>query len=101
MGFGRSHQYIICRDRYIDIAQLEIKVQSGSSQNEVSSFEEGILNVRGNRPPYRGNAKDENITLVSNFLGVPQNVYLEHIAQKEGLKFWRSITFLKLIYAHV
>ena len=56
----------------MDIAHLQIKVQASASRNEVSSFEDGILNVRGHRPRYRGKAHDAKMILVSKFLGVPK-----------------------------
>ena len=56
----------------MDIAQLELKVQAGSSRNEVSNFEDGILNVRGHRSSYRGKARDAKMILVSKFLVVPK-----------------------------
>ena len=57
----------------MDIAHLKIKVQAGASQNEVSSFKDGILNLRVKRPPYRGKANDAIIILVSKFIEIPRN----------------------------
>ena len=56
----------------MDIAHLQIKVKAGASRNEVSSFKDGILNLRVKRTPYPGKAKDAIIILVSKFLGVPK-----------------------------
>ena len=42
----------------MDIAQLQIRVHPEAPRNDVSSFKDGILNLRVNRPPYRGKAND-------------------------------------------
>ena len=60
----------------MDIAHLQIKVKAGASRNEVSSFKDGILNLRVKRPPYRGRANNAIIILVSKFLGSQKNCIL-------------------------
>ena len=63
----------------MDIAHLQIKVQAGASRNEVSSFEDGRLNLRVKRPPYRSKANDAIIILVSKFIGIPKNcIFIAH-----------------------
>jgi len=63
----------------MDIAHLQIKVQAGASRNEVSSFEDGRLNLRVKRPPYRGKANDAIIILVSKFIEIPRNcIFIAH-----------------------
>ena len=68
----------------MDIAHLQIKVPAGALQNEVSSFKDGILNLRVKRPPYRGKANDAIIILVSKFLGIPKNcIFIAHGAKSK------------------
>ena len=63
----------------MDIAHLQIKVRAGASRNEVSSFEDGRLNLRVKRPPYRGKANDAIIILVSKFIEIPRNcIFIAH-----------------------
>ncbi|MEE2687745.1 MAG: DUF167 domain-containing protein [Chloroflexota bacterium] len=63
----------------MDIAHLQIKVQAGASRNEVSSFEDGRLNLRVKRPPYRSKANDAIIILVSKFIEIPRNcIFIAH-----------------------
>ena len=45
----------------MDIAQLQIRVRTEAPGNDVSSFKDSILNLRVNRPPYRGKANDSII----------------------------------------
>ena len=42
----------------MDIAQLQIRVRTEAPRNDVSRFKDGILNLQGNRAPYRGKAND-------------------------------------------
>ena len=63
----------------MDIAHLQIKVQAGASRNEVSSFEDGRLNLRVKHPPYLGKANDAIIILVSQFIRIPKNcIFIAH-----------------------
>ena len=63
----------------MDIAHLQIKVQAGASRNEVSSFEDGRLNLRVKHPPYLGKANDAIIILVSKFIRIPKNcIFIAH-----------------------
>ena len=63
----------------MDIAHLQIKVQAGASRNEVSSFEDGRLNLRVKRPLYLGKANDAIIIIVSKFIEIRRNcIFIAH-----------------------
>jgi hypothetical protein len=72
-------------------ARLVVQVQPNARQNEVTNFENGVLQVRIAAPPIKGKANKELIEFLSKLLGINKS----NLTMEKGMSSKRKVIAIK------